>query len=54
MILVLLVLTLMVISTVLVVAAGMMSSRLSRQEGQFETFDIIESVETDFSPQSID
>ena len=54
MILVLLVLTLMVISTVLVVAAGMMSSRLSRQEGHLETFYTTESVETDFSPQSID
>ena len=54
MILVLVVLALMVISTVLVVAAGMLSSRLSRQEGQVETFSTTDSVETNLSPQSIE
>lgn len=54
MVLVLVILALMVISTVLVVAAGMLSSRLSRQEGRVETFSEVESAETDMSPQSID
>jgi hypothetical protein len=54
MILVLVLLALMVISTVLVVAAGMLSSRLSRQEGQVETFSTTDSVETNLSPQSIE
>ena len=53
MILVLVVLALMVISTVLVVAAGMLSSRLSRQEGQVETYNVTDAVETNLSPQSI-
>lgn len=54
MILVLVVLALMVISTVLVVAAGMLSSRLSRQEGQVETYNVTDAVETNLSPQSIE
>ena len=54
MFLILLILGLMVVSTVLVVAAGMLSSRLSRQEGRIEAFDETNSAETEMSPQSID
>jgi hypothetical protein len=54
MFLILLVLGLMVISTVLVVAAGMLSSRLSRQEGRVESFNPVDSTEPEISPQSID
>jgi hypothetical protein len=54
MFLILFVLGLMVISTVLVVAAGMLSSRLSRQEGRNETFSEVNSANSEMSPQSID
>jgi hypothetical protein len=54
MILVIVILALMVISTVLVVAAGMLSSRLSRQEGRIETFREGDSAENAMSPQTID
>lgn len=54
MILLVVILALMVMSTVLVVAAGMLSSRLSRQEGRSETFREIESAETGMSPEAID
>lgn len=46
-------LALMVASTILVVAAGMLSSRLSRQEGRIETFyEEIDSTDTDTAAQS--
>jgi hypothetical protein len=54
MILVIVILALMVISTVLVVAAGMLSSRLSRQEGRIEMFREGDSTEHEMSPQTID
>jgi hypothetical protein len=54
MIVILLLLALMVISTVLVVTAGMLSSRLSRQEHRIETFDEAESTASDMAPQVID
>lgn len=50
----LLVLILMVFSTVLVVAAGMLSSRLSRQEGRSETFEQVEATDSDLNWQSIE
>ena len=54
MFLILFILGLMVVSTVLVVAAGMLSSRLSRQEGRIETFTDIDSTDPELAPQSID
>ncbi len=55
MIVVLMVLALMVISTVLVVAAGMLSSRLSRQEGRVESFVEIQPADDPLmQPRSID
>jgi hypothetical protein len=45
-------LALMVISTVLVVAAGMLSSRLSRQEGRIETFDEVDAAAAEMTPQT--
>lgn len=53
MILLLVILALMVMSTVLVVAAGMLSSRLSRQEGRIETFKEL-PAETGMSPEAVD
>ena len=54
MIIVLIILAHMVISTILVVAAGMLSSRLSSQEGRIETYPEQDSAETDMAPQTID
>jgi hypothetical protein len=54
MFLILLIVGLMFVSTVLVVAAGMLSSRLSRQEGRIETFNDIESAEPELAPQSVE
>jgi hypothetical protein len=54
MFLILFILGLMVVSTVLVVAAGMLSSRLSRQEGRIESFNEVGSANSEISPQSID
>jgi hypothetical protein len=54
MFLILFILGLMVLSTVLVVAAGMLSSRLSRQEGRIESFTEVSSANSEMSPQSID
>jgi hypothetical protein len=54
MIFVVILVALMVISTVLVVAAGMLSSRLSRQEGRVEMFEVAEPTEGEMAPQSID
>ena len=54
MFLILIIIALMVVSTVLVVAAGMLSSRLSRQEGRIEAFDEADSAISEISPQSID
>jgi hypothetical protein len=45
-------LALMFVSTVLVIAAGMLSSRLSRQEGWVETYETSESQPADTIPQS--
>ena len=54
MIFILLILALMVISTVLVVAAGMLSSRLSRQERRLETFEDTDVAGSNAVPQSVD
>lgn len=54
MIVVLVIVALMIISTVLVVAAGMLSSRLSRQEGRIETFESPETAAPEAAPQSVD
>ena len=54
MFLILLLFGLMIVSTVLVVAAGMLSSRLSRQEGRIEAFDELDSADPLVSPRSVD
>jgi len=44
----------MVVSTILVVAAGMLSSRLSQQEGRIESFEEGEPDKSETSSQSND
>ncbi len=50
----LLVLGFVIFSTILVVAAGMLSSRLSKQERRLESFDLEETTDTELTPQSVD
>jgi hypothetical protein len=52
MVIVLLIIAFVILSTVLVIAAGILSSRLSRQEEWVETYEVAESASPQTVPQS--
>ena len=54
MVILMVIVTFMVISTVLVIAAGMLSSRLSRQEGWVEEYQDERQDSTDTIPETVD
>jgi len=54
MVIILLIIAFMVASTVLVIAAGMLSSRLSRQEDWIEKYENENLSSTDTIPETID
>lgn len=43
-----------IVSSVLVISAGMLSSRLNRQEGWMEVYEQEEGLVNEMAPQSVD
>jgi hypothetical protein len=52
MVLVLLIIAFVIASTLLVIAAGILSSRLSRQEEWYETYEAVEAESAETIPQT--
>lgn len=52
MVVLLLVIAFVIVSTVFVIAAGILSSRLSRQEEWDETYEVVESASAETLPQT--
>jgi hypothetical protein len=52
MVLVLLVVAFVIVSTLLVIAAGILSSRLSRQEEWYETYEAVDTDSAETIPQT--